>query len=201
MADESKLEQASGIEHSYCDFTKWRVNPDVIPSDALTLASVKYKQKEITLGQTLSVKDTQAPPEIHWSPGAPITGTATQLYTLIMCDPDASSAAHRNWCHWLVVDIPDPSSVNQGRVLCPYKGPSPPPNSGLNRYVFLVYPQMDVLRSGLTLMTDAEDRKSWGVETFLKDHCLTIDGGVPIAGQMFRCQSESDGTEGRIVVE
>lgn len=75
-----------------CNFTHWRVNPDVIKFNAASLANVKYHGKEIQMGQILTVEDTQQPPEVHWQLTGPtamahkITGT-TPLYTLIMCDP------------------------------------------------------------------------------------------------------------------
>jgi phosphatidylethanolamine-binding protein (PEBP) family uncharacterized protein len=188
MQEESKEEERSSSSTS-CDFSKWRVNPDVIQSNPQTLASVKYHHKEMTLGQTLLVKDTQTRPEIQLAKDAP----TAPFYTLIMCDPDAPSNSNpkfRNWCHWIVVNIPTSFQLNEGHTVCPYMGPAPPPDTGLHRYVFMVYPQQSAMSgSGLKEMHDA-DRKSWHVDTFLKSHTSNIASQVPIAGQMFRCQNE-----------
>ncbi|XP_030971915.1 protein MOTHER of FT and TFL1-like isoform X2 [Quercus lobata] len=45
---------------------------------------------------------------------------STNLYTLIMVDPDApspSEPALREWLHWIVVDIPEGSDATKGLIL------------------------------------------------------------------------------------
>ena len=67
-------------------------------------------------------------------------------------------------------------------------GPAPPPNTGLHRYVFLVYPQKTALRD-LKTIKDDEDRKGWSVEDFLHQHYMHFEDGQPCAGSMYRCQN------------
>lgn len=62
---------------------------------------------------------------------------------LFFPDPDAPSRkepTYREWHHWLVGNIPG-NNVDQGDVLSAYIGSGPPPDTGLHRYVFLVYKQ------------------------------------------------------------
>lgn len=60
-------------------------------------------------------------------------------------DPDAPSRAEPTfdqWLHWTVVNIPG-KDLSKGNTLAEYVGSGPPPNTGLHRYVFLVYKQHD----------------------------------------------------------
>ncbi len=60
-----------------------------------------------------------------------------------MSDPDAPSRANptiREVRHWYVVNIPG-NNVNEGEALFDYIGSGPPKDTGLHRYVFIVYKQ------------------------------------------------------------
>jgi phosphatidylethanolamine-binding protein len=68
-------------------------------------------------------------------------GSADKKYCMIMTDPDAPSReepAYREFLHWMVSDITNTFTVNLD-----YCGPGPPCNSGLHRYIFLIYEQPD----------------------------------------------------------
>lgn len=65
------------------------------------------------------------------------------LYTLLFVDPDSPSRKEpkfREIRHWWVVNISG-SNVESGETLCNYVGAGPPKDSGLHRYVFLVFKQ------------------------------------------------------------
>jgi phosphatidylethanolamine-binding protein (PEBP) family uncharacterized protein len=49
-------------------------------------------------------------------------------HTLVMYDPNAVKPS---WIHWI--------ATSQGDVL-PYKGPSPPPGTGIHHYIFALLP-------------------------------------------------------------
>lgn len=87
---------------------------------------------------------------------------SSPLYTLVLTDPDAPSRGNEKWseyAHWVVTDLRlEPSTlsgndiVNEAEVginfvpsggheLIPYMGPGPPPETGLHRYVFILYRQ------------------------------------------------------------
>ena len=61
-----------------------------------------------------------------------------------MTDPDASyssDAACKEFIHWVVVNIPANGTVSDGDQICSYMGAAPYYNSGLQRYIFLLYSQ------------------------------------------------------------
>lgn len=63
-----------------------------------------------------------------------------ELYTLIMYDPDTPMG---DYVHWLVINIKD--NINNGQTIIPYKGPSPPINTGIHRYIFYIYKQTNFI--------------------------------------------------------
>lgn len=68
---------------------------------------------------------------------------ASSISFCFFLDPDAPSRkepTYREWHHWLVGNIPG-NNVDQGDVLSAYIGAGPPPDTGLHRYIFLIYKQ------------------------------------------------------------
>ncbi|KAF9142281.1 hypothetical protein BGX30_002989 [Mortierella sp. GBA39] len=120
--------------------------PDVLDSfHSKTLLTVSYgSNKEVALGNTLSVQETQQAPQVSFQAESP-----SDQYTLIMTDPDAPSRKDptmREYRHWVVANISgtsdfQPANVAQGAVVSPYMGPAPPAGSGPHRYIFLLYKQ------------------------------------------------------------
>ncbi|KAI3966329.1 hypothetical protein MKX01_007172 [Papaver californicum] len=67
---------------------------------------------------------------------------STNLYTLVMSDPDAptpSEPSIKEWLHWVVVDIPKGFDSTRGREVVAYMEPRPP--IGIHRYVFTLFQQ------------------------------------------------------------
>ncbi|OVA06783.1 Phosphatidylethanolamine-binding protein PEBP [Macleaya cordata] len=67
---------------------------------------------------------------------------SSNLYTLVMTDPDAptpSEPSMREWLHWIVVDIPEGLDSSKGREVVAYMEPRPP--IGIHRYVFTLFLQ------------------------------------------------------------
>lgn len=82
----------------------------------------------------LSVKDV---PRMKWN------ADPLKSYTLLLVDPDVPSLAkptERSYRNWIVINIPGCDDDN-GQIITDYLGPAPANESGLHRYVFLVYEQ------------------------------------------------------------
>ena len=76
-------------------------------------------------------------PNVHWD------SEPDSFYTLLMVDPDAptrQSPKFKEWMHWMVVNIPG-NNVSQGEEKVGYVGAGPPKDTGLHRYVFMVFKQ------------------------------------------------------------
>lgn len=84
-----------------------------------------------------------APTQVKDIPTLVWEADSNDFYTLIMTDPDAPSRADpkfREVRHWTVVNIPG-NKVAEGETLIEFIGSGPPKDTGLHRYIFLVYKQ------------------------------------------------------------
>ncbi|CAG2116489.1 unnamed protein product, partial [Medioppia subpectinata] len=118
--------------------------PDVIDSVPKDTITVKYSSGvEVNLGNELTPTQVKNRPAVSW------TADTGSLYTLIMVDPDAPSRQDRAYGdvkHWLVINIPG-DDVSNGHTLAEFVASGPPKDSGLHRYIFLVYKQSDVIHT------------------------------------------------------
>ncbi|XP_008486656.2 phosphatidylethanolamine-binding protein 1-like, partial [Diaphorina citri] len=91
----------------------------------------------VNLGNVLTPTQVKDQPTVTWN------ADPNQSYVLCMTDPDAPSRkehTYREWHHWLVGNIKG-GKLDGADFLSAYVGAGPPPNTGLHRYVFLVYKQ------------------------------------------------------------
>lgn len=91
----------------------------------------------VDLGNELTPTQVKDKPSLKWE------HDDDSFYTLIMSDPDAPSRANptiREVRHWYVVNIPG-NKVDEGETLFDYIGSGPPKDTGLHRYVFILFKQ------------------------------------------------------------
>ena len=81
------------------------------------------------------------------------------------------------YLHWLVVNIPG-NQVGLGQELQSYAGPTPPPDTGIHRYIFLVYCQPTAIDSARIRKLR---RPNFSHATFAAEYKL----GEPIASFLF----------------
>jgi len=163
---------------------KHGVVPDVVPVAPAEVATVKYGNLALDLGNELTPTQVKNPPTvIEWKTEGDV------LYTLCMTDPDAPSRKEpkfREWHHWLVVNIPG-NDVKKGETLSEYVGSGPPKGTGLHRYVYLIYKQPGKIETGnLRKLTNksGDHRGKFSIAKFAKDHNL----GNPVAGNLYQAQ-------------
>ncbi|XP_061115305.1 phosphatidylethanolamine-binding protein 4 isoform X1 [Conger conger] len=114
-------------------------------------------------------------------------------YVLMMVDPDAPSRCsptRAHWRHWLVADIAGSDLKKgdfKGSVLSEYRRPTPPRNSGLHRYQFMLFEQP----ADETLHLSQEESSSlgnWDPQAFIQRFGL----GSPLAAVQFLTQNPKD---------
>lgn len=137
---------------------------------------ILYKDK-IVSGQYLTPLQTRDVPIIKYNaePG--------KLYTIIMHDPDAVGG---DYIHFLDINIPN-NNITNGQILLYYKGPSPPPKSGIHRYIFLLFEQLD--RINYQKMSERNMPIS-KIKTM-------FNFGEPLASAMFTSKNMSGGKKTR----
>jgi len=141
---------------------------------------VSFPKGDVKDGNVFSASDLHyVEPDVSWP-----VHDKNGLFTLVKIDPDAPSKSNRHlaWRHWVVVNIPG-KDVAKGEVITPYTGPHPPKDSGLHRYVFLLYKQGDRI-SPPQLDNSGNHRGDWDVRSFAKENDL----GVPIGATFYQAE-------------
>ncbi|XP_074028562.1 protein D2 isoform X1 [Leptinotarsa decemlineata] len=162
---------------------KHGVVPDVIDVAPEQVAEVTYPSGvKVDLGNVLTPTQVKDVPSIKWE------ADKSSFYTVCMTDPDAPSRKEpkfREWHHWLVGNVPG-GDVEKGEVLSEYVGSGPPPNTGLHRYVFLVYKQNGKLNFDEKRLTNrsGDNRGCFSIRKFASKYNL----GQPVAGNVYQAE-------------
>lgn len=165
---------------------KHKIVPDVIDKAPPEICRVTYScGLRAELGNVLKPIQVRDEPHVRWKI------CPNYFYTICMTDPDAPSRKKpefREWHHWLVVNIPG-YEVAEGQVLSEYIGAGPPKDTGLHRYVFLVYRQPAQLEFDEPHLTNtsAEKRGKFSIKCFAQKYNL----GNPVAGNFFQAEYDS----------
>ncbi|XP_011049116.1 PREDICTED: protein D2-like isoform X1 [Acromyrmex echinatior] len=160
-----------------------KVIPEVVKKIPASVLNVTYPNNIIVqIGVELTPTQVKDQPHVEWQ------ADSEAFYTLCMTDPDAPSRTNpinREWHHWLVSNIPG-SNVSKGEVLSEYVGSGPPKDSGLHRYVFLLYKQPGKLTFDEKRLTNrsGSNRAKFSISKFAEKYKL----GDPIAGNMYQAQ-------------
>lgn len=153
--------------------------PDVIPIAPKEMLQVYYQSGlKAELGNELTPTQVKDQPSVGWN------AEQYSFYTLSLIDPDAGPKK-KEFQHWLVGNIPG-ADVSMGETLTAYVGSATPPNTGLHRYVFLVYKQPSRLVFNEQHISNrtAEKRFNFSIQKFSKKYKL----GTPIAGNFYLAQ-------------
>lgn len=162
---------------------KHQVVPDVICVAPQEVAEVCYPSGvKVDQGNELTPTQVKDQPTVKWQ------ADGNALYTVCMTDPDAPSRkepTYREWHHWLVGNVPG-NDIFKGEVLSAYIGSGPPPNTGLHRYVFLIYKQPGKLTFDEPRLpnTSGDKRGCFSIQKFAEKYKL----GDPVAGNLYQAQ-------------
>ncbi|KAL0831385.1 hypothetical protein ABMA28_002208 [Loxostege sticticalis] len=159
------------------------VVPDLVSSPPRTSLEVYYPTgARLMQGNILRTSQLKEMPMVMWR------ANPYRYYTLIVADPDAPSRIapeDRAWLHLMVINIPG-ANVAAGETVFDYLPPGPPPNTGLHRYVFLVYEQPSRIS-----YWGPREFKNRG--KFCPDHFAAQYGlGFAYAGNFFLTQNEEN---------
>lgn len=94
-------------------------------------------------GAKVNLGNELTPTQVKDIPKIKFDANPTDFHTLMMIDPDVPSRKDptmREMRHWTVVNIPG-NKVTEGKTLFEFIGSGPRKDTGLHRYVILVYKQ------------------------------------------------------------
>ncbi|KHN70911.1 26 kDa secreted antigen [Toxocara canis] len=167
-----------------CGFISSGIVPLVVTSAPSRRVSVTFANNvQVNCGNTLTTAQVANQPTVTWE------AQPNDRYTLIMVDPDFPSAANRQQgqrLHWWVINIPG-NNIAGGTTLAAFQPSTPAANTGVHRYVFLVYRQPAVINSPLlnNLVVQDSERPGFGTTAFATQFNL----GSPYAGNFYRSQA------------
>lgn len=165
---------------------KHKIVPDVINHPPNEMIRVMYPcGVRIEIGNIVKPAQVKDEPHVRWQV------CPHQFYTLCMTDPDAPSRKKpefREWHHWLVGNIPG-CKIMEGDVLSEYIGAGPPKDTGLHRYIFLVFLQPSRLEFDEPLLNNksADKREKFSAKKLSKKYNL----GHPVAANFFQAEYDS----------
>lgn len=175
---------ASKSETPVTKFMKFlQVIPDVIDEGPKSFLNVTY-DSGVFADKGVELKPAQVAnePKVFWK------AEQGKFYTLLMTDPDDPSRekpTNREWQHWLLGNIPG-SDIAKGQVLTEYVGSAPNENTGLHRYVILLFKQPGKINFDEKVLkkTTSKGRVNFSTKKLIEKYKL----GAPIAGNFFQAQ-------------
>ncbi|CAD5164590.1 protein MOTHER of FT and TFL1 homolog 1-like isoform X1 [Musa acuminata AAA Group] len=155
-----------------------RVIGDVVDLFVPTInMTVSFGSKHVNNGCDIKPSMAANPPSVY------ISGQQSDLYTLVMTDPDAPSPSDptmREWLHWMVINMPGGTDPSRGEEAVPYMGPAP--RVGIHRYVLVLFRQ----KSRLPGVASPATRANFNTRWFAAQHDLSF----PVATVFFNSQKE-----------
>jgi len=154
---------------------------DVQEGSANVEFKVVYGDNEVKEGVILTPTQVKDQPIVSWKheDGA--------LYTLVKTDPDAPSRENPEfgeWRHWVVMNIKG-NDINNGFKLDDYVGCGAPKDTGLHRYIFLLFKQKEEIKTeGLNPRTSF--LKNGREKNSTRKLIEQFDLGNPIAATWYR---------------
>ncbi|KAF9524733.1 PEBP-like protein [Crepidotus variabilis] len=163
---------------------------------------------EVVLGSKIPREDTIEEPKIKIQPllapeainagGETLSKSKSDgavSYTLVLTDPDAPSKAdpkYGQWRHWVLtgVQLPAANAAETEGVFAlkpkaastTYIPPTPPPGSGLHRYVFLLFQEpaggFTVPQGSVETDSEFNARRNWDAIKFADKHSLKLVGAT-----------------------
>ncbi|XP_060645215.1 protein D2 [Drosophila nasuta] len=154
--------------------------PDVLETGPQDFLNVTYNGNiPADRGIELQPMQVREVPSVKW------TANKDTYYTLLMVDPDVPSRKvpkFKEYLHWLVVNIPG-NQLELGDERVAYVGAMPLQDTGLHRYVLLLYKQPELTKFDVAKLPQQNDegRIKFSTKEFTERYKL----GNPLAGNFF----------------
>ncbi|XP_017075477.2 putative odorant-binding protein A5 [Drosophila eugracilis] len=157
------------------------VIPEILQEPPRELLRIKFDNTfDIEEGKSYTPTELKFQPRLDWN------ADPESFYTIVMICPDApnrENPMYRSWLHWLVVNVPG-LDIAKGQPISEYFGPLPPKDSGVQRYLILVYQQSDKLDfdEKKIELSNADGHSNFDVMKFVQKYEM----GNPVAGNIFQ---------------
>ncbi|OJJ54771.1 hypothetical protein ASPSYDRAFT_93672 [Aspergillus sydowii CBS 593.65] len=147
-----------------------------VPSTEL---GVTYGNKSVELGNLFRVSEVKSAPTISFAKEA--DSPESQLYTLLLVDPDAPTPddpKYAYWRHWVVSGLKPGNGIEPASALTKYLGPGPKDDSAPHRYLFLLFREPEGLDLSKEDVGGEEfvERRSFPAAEWTAKHGLVLAG-------------------------
>jgi len=187
--DESKLTNAEFAEYHLGEEAAtsaeyWKIFPKLLERfvPGVNLQVKHADTTSIFRGHFLESMKVREKPSIKYE------GKQDSFYTLMLVDPDIplKTVMHDAWNHYMVVNVPG-NAVEQGQVLADWIPPSPPKETGIHRYIWLLLEQ-----PGKTTFTETARPSSDFNRVFRFDEFISKYKLKPVGLCFHRTQFDQD---------
>ncbi|CAH1258161.1 PEBP1 [Branchiostoma lanceolatum] len=164
------------------------VIPDALEQSPTHLLHVWFGETKIEVGSEVNPQDlTEMPTRLWWET------TQGRLYTLVMTGLDNPSRANpifREYYHLIIGNIEanpggDQVPLETGDVIAEYLAPAPNRNTGLHRFMILLFQQPHRLEFDEPRMTKTDKKRA---RFHTKDFAAKYGLPAPVAGTVFLAQ-------------
>ncbi|KAL4914627.1 phosphatidylethanolamine-binding protein [Aspergillus aurantiobrunneus] len=110
------------------------------PFTPTTELGIAFGEKAVALGNLFRVSEVKTAPTVSFAKEA--NASESQLYTLLLVDPDAPTPEDPKfayWRHWVVSGLKPGEGIQPEGALTEYLGPGPKDDSSPHRYLFLLF--------------------------------------------------------------
>ncbi|KAL6236515.1 hypothetical protein BDW75DRAFT_250064 [Aspergillus navahoensis] len=155
----------------------------LIPDDfaPTTELSISFGEKAVNLGNLFRVSEVKSAPSISFAKEE--NSPDSQLYTLLLVDPDAPTPDDPKfayWRHWVISGLTPSEGINaeSARTLTEYLGPGPKDESRPHRYLFLLFREPEGLSLSKEDVGGEEfvQRRSFQAAEWVQKHGLVLVG-------------------------
>lgn len=162
---------------------KFKIVPDVIDTVPNRTVKIVYGDHVmVTPGCTLTPRQVKIEPLFVWE------CDPKKFHTIAMVDPDVpcrQNPIFREWQHMIVGNIRG-CNMGTGKKIVDYIGAGPPKDTGLHRYVFLIYKQKAEIKFEEAYLSRyaGKARGKFSIRSFAKKYEL----GQPIACNFYQAE-------------
>nr|XP_018902371.1 PREDICTED: protein D2-like isoform X1 [Bemisia tabaci]XP_018902372.1 PREDICTED: protein D2-like isoform X1 [Bemisia tabaci] len=139
LANDDFLDETS-VEEMVKKLEKWKIIPECFSIQPRHEFLIRYTRDVYIKFGT----EVDPAPDMTWLRFNMIWNAQENIYYTAMLvgldEPSVQTPVHREYLYWLVTNIPICKILN-GHVIAEYQQPKPENNTGLHRYVYIVYRQ------------------------------------------------------------
>lgn len=171
----SSMESVDYMSQLSNNLVDYYIIPDLLEKSSHKVMFIQYPSRaRVLIGNHLLPEEVVECPTVTWET------EENCLYSIMMIDLDSPTSANNilsPWLHWLIINVSGSNlDLRQADLVAQYVGVSPPIDSGIHRYVFLAFVQVERITLNKferdEIIKGPNMRSRFSVTNFVKDRKL-----------------------------